>query len=170
MLCGALAVLTAAAAWTDLRERRIPNRLAIAGLVSGLAIHAGLAGAPGVGTAFLGAAVALLVYVPLFALRAIGGGDVKLMAAVGALAGPSHWPLIFVLAAIFGGIWAMLVLLAHRSLGQALVNTLHILTDAGRLRPPYRSRPELDIDHPKARSVPHGVAIALGTLVFLVFG
>ena len=41
----------------------------------------------------MGAGLALLIYVPLFALRAMGGGDVKLMAAVGAIVG--SWPASF---------------------------------------------------------------------------
>jgi prepilin peptidase CpaA len=163
-----MAILTLAAALCDLRSRRIPNWLTVSGLAAGLALQGALAGWPGVRAAALGCGLALLIYMPLFAVRAIGGGDVKLMAAVSALAGPQSWLVIFILASLTGGVLALLLILSRGVAGQALMNALHIVTEAGRMRPPYRSRPELDIEHPKALSVPHGVAIAVGTVVFLL--
>jgi prepilin peptidase CpaA len=165
-----MAVLTSVAAVSDLRDRRIPNWLTGGGVAAGFLLQGTVAGWPGVRNACFGCALALLVYIALFALRAIGGGDVKLMAAVGSLAGPQNWLVIFVLASITGGIWALFLIFARGAVGQAVVNTLHVLAEAGRLRPPYRDRPELDIGHPKALSVPHGAAIAVGILVFLMFG
>jgi prepilin peptidase CpaA len=163
-----MAILTLVAAAGDLRNRRIPNWLAACGLAAGFVLQGALAGWPGIRAAFLGCGLALLIYVPLFALRAMGGGDVKLMAAVGSLAGPQNWLVIFILASLAGGVWALLLILSRGAMGQALINAVHILTEAGRLRPPYQSRPELDVAHPKALSVPHGVAIAVGTGVFLM--
>lgn len=168
-LAWSLAALTVAAAAHDLGSRRIPNVLTGAGVLAGFGLHFWLAGWQGFTPAALGFGLALLIYLPLFAVRAIGGGDVKLMAAVGSLAGPQDWLLIFVLASLTGGIWALFVLFARGGTGQALVNALHIVVEAGRLRQPWRSRPELDVNHPKALSVPHGAAIAVGTIVFLMF-
>jgi len=76
-----LAALVIAAAVFDLRTRRIPNWLCTAGPLWGVAcqiVRFQCSGARGTG-------LALLIYVPLFALRAVGGGDVKLMAAVGSI-------------------------------------------------------------------------------------
>jgi prepilin peptidase CpaA len=137
-------------------------------VLAGVGLHTWLAGWGGSATAALGCGLALLVYVPLFAMRAMGGGDVKLMAAVGSLAGPQAWLVIFVLASLTGGIWALFVIFARGATGHALVNAVHILTEAGHLRQPWKSRPELDVSHPKALSVPHGAAIAVGTLLFLL--
>ena len=52
----------------------------------------------------------LLVYVPLYLIRGMGAGDVKLMAAVGAIAGPGHWLGIFLATAVIGGVVSLLVM------------------------------------------------------------
>src|SRR5580692_11271562 len=98
-----LAVLVIAAAIFDLRTRRIPNWLCAVGLIGGFAFQT-------TREAALGAGLALLIYVPLFALRAVGGGDVKLMAAVGSIAGPKSWIAIFLTTAILGGAIALVMI------------------------------------------------------------
>ncbi|MDX2181298.1 MAG: A24 family peptidase [Bryobacteraceae bacterium] len=94
--------LAAAATWFDLRERRIPNWLCAAGFALGVALHwrDGL----------LGAALAMAIYAPLYLLRGVGAGDVKLMAAVGAIAGPWNWLGVFAfssLATLAAALWAI---------------------------------------------------------------
>ena len=162
-----MTAITLVAAFTDLKARRIPNWLVLIGLVAGFSLNAVFGGWSGVAAAGLGFGLALLIYVPLFILRAMGGGDVKLMAAVGCMAGPHNWFAIFVLASVAGAVYAVFLLLAKRSMGGALWNIGHIVKELIRLRMPFRSKPELDIGHAKALSVPHGVSIAAGTLLFL---
>src|SRR5687767_3708853 len=106
-------VTTLTAAATDLRSRRIPNWLVVAGLLAGVTLNVVLAGWSGLLAAALGFALALAVYVPLFILRAMGGGDVKLMAAVGCMAGPQNWLTIFILASLAGGVMAIVILLSR---------------------------------------------------------
>lgn len=166
-IVAALTVITLVAAVTDIRSRRIPNWLVVAGVAAGFVLNIALGGWAGLKAAALGFGLALLIYVPLFLLRAMGGGDVKLMAAVGCLAGPHAWFYIFILASIAGGLYAMFLLMARRSMGGALWNMLYIVKELVRLRMPFRSKPELDIGHSSAISVPHGVSIAAGTLLFL---
>ena len=162
-----MAAITIVAAFTDIRSRRIPNWLVLSGLAAGFGLNIILSGWPGLKSAALGFGLALLIYVPLFILRAMGGGDVKLMAAVGCLAGPQAWLIIFILASVAGGLYAIFLLLARGALGGALSNILHIVKELVRLRLPFRSKPQLDIGHSLALSVPHGVSIAAGTLLFL---
>lgn len=162
-----MTAITLVAAFTDIRARRIPNWLVLTGLVAGFCLNTVFGGWSGLTASALGFGLALLIYVPLFILRAMGGGDVKLMAAVGCMAGPHNWFTIFVLASMAGAVYAVALLLARRSMGGALWNIGHIVKELIRLRMPFRSKPELDIGHAKALSVPHGVAIAAGTLLFL---
>lgn len=93
-----LALLIAACAY-DLRYRRIPNWLCIAGFLAGVVwnLHG----------SFTGAGVAILVYLPLWMLRAAGAGDVKLMAAAGSLLGWMGWLGVFAFSAVINGIWAL---------------------------------------------------------------
>jgi prepilin peptidase CpaA len=89
-------LLTAVAALQDLRTGLIPNRVVLVGVIGGLAISWTSAALSGGGSAVLSAAglsvlgLVLVGAVPLLLYRAggIGGGDVKLLAAVGAVLGP----------------------------------------------------------------------------------
>jgi prepilin peptidase CpaA len=163
-LAAALAALVAAAAFSDLRSRTIPNWLVVAGLAVavGGSIYFGR-----VFEALLGFGLASLVYLAFYALRAMGGGDVKLMAAVGAIAGPSNWFIIFIFTAIFGCLAALGVLIWNGGLAQALRNLRVVVSSLGRGVAPYTVREELDVASPSAVTLPHGIAIALGTLLFL---
>ncbi len=92
-----LLLLTAAA--LDIRDRRIPNVLTGAGVLVGLAF--GILEAHGLPlSALAGMALGLGIGFPLFALGALGAGDAKLLAAVGAFLGPTG----LVLTALYGGI------------------------------------------------------------------
>jgi prepilin peptidase CpaA len=95
----ALAILGAAAAIEDVRTRRVPDTLSQAMLATGLAaaILEGRAGA-----SLAGAAVGLALLLPLFAKRWVGGGDVKLLAGLGAWVGP-HAVVWTALCGLVGG-------------------------------------------------------------------
>lgn len=97
--------LAIAAMITDLRSRRIPNGLSV-----GLAVLAvGWALVTSVMPGVLECAIVLVVGFVLFACRALGGGDVKFMAA-GALMLPGKLaPFVFV-TTLVGGALALAVL------------------------------------------------------------
>jgi prepilin peptidase CpaA len=164
----ALAATTALAAFTDIRAREIPNWLSAAGIVAGIAIHVSYSGLSGLGYSLLGFGLALLIYVPLFAIRAMGGGDVKLMAAVGAIAGAKNWFNIFLLTCLASGAIAVCFLLWRGGLGKAFRNAGFIVGEVASGRAPHKSRPDLSVDSPSAITLPHAAAISIGTLAFLL--
>lgn len=157
--CLLLAAVTAAAAF-DIRSRRIPNALVVPAFLAGLAVHAFLGGFDGFLRAAAGAGLALLVYFPLFLLRGMGAGDVKLMAAVGALAGARAWFWIFVAAAVTGAAAGLLLALSRGRLRATLINTGFIVRQLLSFRNPSLGRAELSVDSASALRLPHGVAIA----------
>ncbi len=115
-------VLAAGATVTDVTAARIPNTLTILGAVAGVLAHALLSGGTGPWLSLAGLGAGLLVFFPIFALGGLGGGDVKLMAALGAWLG---WPAVLSLAlftALSGGVLAVVVALSHGYLRQALGN------------------------------------------------
>jgi prepilin peptidase CpaA len=164
----ALLGLTGIAAVTDARSRRIPNVLVVAGFVVGIALNTWLAGWPGTQQSLMGFGLAALVYVPLFILRAMGGGDVKLMAAAGAIVGPRDWFTLFILASLAGGAIAIAMLLTRSAFGSAFDNVRHIVKELAHFRAPYKSNAALDVASPKALTMPHGVAIAAGAVALLL--
>ena len=78
--------ITAVAAFTDYRSGKIYNWLTIPALVLGLVL-AGAFGWVALGAALQGLGLASLLFIPLFFLRILGGGDVKLMLAMGTVLG-----------------------------------------------------------------------------------
>src|SRR5260370_1495562 len=96
----ALAGLVVVAAVYDIRLRRIPNWLAAAGFCLGFILKTAILRLDGLALAGLGAMLALALYLPLFALRALGGGDVKLMCAIAALTVPRNLIILLLLPSI----------------------------------------------------------------------
>jgi prepilin peptidase CpaA len=165
----ALVAVTGLAALTDLYSRRIPNPLVVAGFAAGVLLNTWLSGWQGAFHAAMGFGLALLIYIPLFALRAMGGGDVKLMAAAGAIVGPRDWFTLFIFASVVGGVIALGMLMARRSMGPAFWNMMHIAKELAHLRMPYSSNAALDISSSQALTMPHGVAIGIGAALLVAF-
>jgi prepilin peptidase CpaA len=162
-----LAVVAALAAITDWRTRRIPNWLTLAGFLAGCAANAYTGGATGLGHALAGAALAFAIHLPLFLMRASGGGDVKLMTALGAIVGPQDWLVLFVISALLGGVAALAVILWQRAFRRTLRNLLHIAREVMRFRAPHVSRTELDIADERSLTIPRGVLVGCAVAMFL---
>ena len=81
-------VLVIVAAVHDLREFRIPNRLIVAGIVAGVSVIV-IRAFTGeyIGNYILGTLVGLAGMIFLYIIRAVGAGDVKLLAVIGMLTG-----------------------------------------------------------------------------------
>ena len=166
----ALAVIAAVGFAFDIKSRRLPNWLTLSGLVVGFGLQIHTRGVHGGLEALLGAALGGLVYLGLYAIGAMGAGDVKLMAAVGAIAGPVNWLVIFVYTSLAGGLIALGAVIARGRIGETMGNVGFILSRLLRLRSPRRERPQLDVRSSKAMTLPHGVAIAVGSYLFLILG
>ncbi|MEO8663100.1 MAG: A24 family peptidase [Bryobacteraceae bacterium] len=162
-----LILLVTTAAIFDIRFRRIPNWLVLVGLILGFTVNIVLFGLTGLKTAGLGMLLGFGVYLLLHLLHAMGAGDVKLMAAVGSMVGPGAWFGIFLLTAMIGGVFALILLVLKGRLRQGLWNVGFIFTELSHFRAPYMTREELDVKSSKALRLPHGVTIAAGTLAYL---
>jgi prepilin peptidase CpaA len=167
-----LVLIAFTAAVFDIRSRRIPNWLNLSGIILGFALNALLAypyPLEGLKHAGVGMLFAFAVYFVLYLIHAMGAGDVKLMAALGAiLASPSNWFRLFIIVALIGGIFALTLLLAKGRVRKTLWNVAFLLNELGHARAPFMRREELDVKSPKAVTLPHGFTIAVGCLVFLV--
>ena len=162
-----LLVLAVVAAIYDLRYRRIPNWLVLTGLLLGIAINSFLFEWAGLKLSLTGMAVGFGIYFPLYLLRGMGAGDVKLMAAIGAIVGWADWLGIFFLTAIVGGIAAVALLASRKQLASGFANVGYLLLLLLTFRAPYARKEELDVTSQKAVKLPHGVMIAWGCLLFL---
>ena len=158
------------AALTDLRWRRIPNWLTVSTVVMAFLLNALLAypsPMEGVWLATRGFLLAFGLNLAMYALHMTGAGDVKLMAAIGALVGASNFLGIFLLNAFIGGVLAIILVLVKGRLRQTLWNVGYLIGEIARWHAPYLSREQLDVNSPKALTLPRGVPICLGVVAFL---
>lgn len=163
-----LALVVVLAAVFDLQRRRVPNWLTFGGVLIGVGLNAFLPSGAGLLPSLKGVGLALLIYLPLHLLRAIGAGDVKLMAAIGAVVGPTDWLAIFLLTAVIGGLAAALLVVIKGRLRRTAGNIGQILSRLLRGKAPYRDSPELDVRNPESVGLPHGAIAACGAATFLV--
>jgi len=162
-----LLLVVGIAAVYDIRYRRIPNWLVLSGIVLGTSLNTFLFGWPGLRFSLLGLGLAFLVYFPLYLLRGMGAGDVKLMASVGSMVGWSDWVGIFMITAILGAMAAIALLLSRNRLRRGLANVGYLIAELVSFRAPYARNEELDLSSSKSLKLPHGVVIACGCVVFL---
>lgn len=157
------AVASSVAVFTDLRARRIPDWLTLPTLVLALLVRwalAGWAGPLGLADGLLGFGVAFLVFFLLAIGGGMGMGDVKLMAAVGAILGfeRSLYALVFI--SVAGGMQALGWAIRHSRLRHTLAASLL------RLFRPFARRRAAEA---KPQYIPYAVAIAVGTAATLLF-
>ena len=161
----ALLILGAGVAATvvDIRQRRVPNVLTM-GLASvGLLIAMAGLGTVTLGGSLGGLALGLALLLPAHIFGATGAGDVKLLAAFGALLGPADVFDAFLRAAILGGVMALAVALWRGRLRETLYGTAMLVTTRSRTMAAV-------IEHPAANNrFPYAPAIALGAAL-AVFG
>jgi len=156
----ALAVACATtAAVLDHRQGHIPNAVTYPCLLAGFMLAAAGGGLAGIGLAFAGIIAAGMIFIIAFAAGSCGGGDVKLMAALGAILG--LWPAIDVtLAALMVGGVIALFSMARRVQWSVLarnVGLFALLLPAG-----FRDAASVLKPRETHHTVRFGVAAALG--------
>jgi prepilin peptidase CpaA len=151
-----------AGAVTDVRSARIPNRLTYSAVVVALGLRAALLGVSGLKSGALGMLVAGGLFLFLFVLGAMGGGDMKLMAAVGAWVGSDEVMTLILAAALAGGVLAIGRIIFRNMLGETVRNTIRLIFY--RFTSGMQPHPELNVQAPGSQRVPFGVAIAVGAL------
>lgn len=161
LITSALVSLVLVASYTDLRSRRIPNILTVSGFFVALVLRLAL-GPAAFADGLLGAVVALAVSVPLVAVGAMGGGDAKMLAAVGAFVGLGNLPIALLATALAGGLMALAVVLRRGVLTETLAHCKTILTWWS---PQKRATSSLrTLRTPGAVAIPYGVAIGAGAI------
>jgi prepilin peptidase CpaA len=112
---------------TDLNSRRIPNGLTFGAALLGFLYQFLSGGFDGLGQAAAGWVVGAAIFIVPFALGGLGGGDVKLLAALGAWLGPADVLWLSLYAGVAGGVLAIVVSALYGYLGTALQNVYLLL-------------------------------------------
>jgi prepilin peptidase CpaA len=173
-----LVTLLLTAVVCDLRTRRIPNTLVAVGIALGffflIAARMGgdhfvnSVGATGIGSALLGGLTGLALFLPFYALRTMGAGDVKLLAMIGVWLGPQHvaWAALWTLLA--GGALALLVALGTGVMRPVLAN-LHAMLFTSLMQARTGGRLGMSTSAQTTGRLPYAVAIGCGTTAELAF-
>lgn len=166
---GVLFILLTIAAVIDARTYKIPNWLTGGGAGFALIYSAMTHPTPqhGLLWALAGLAIGFVIMLPLFALRVMGAGDVKLMAMVGAFLG--YPDTFYAVLAIFmvGGFAALAFAIYHGMLGRLFEN-LKTTTGIMLLSAMTGMRPQAVTEESKSiGKLPYGVSIAVGTIGYV---
>ncbi len=155
-----LYVVIAVCAVTDIKESKVPNIVTYPAIVAGLLLAALAGGFPGFLNSLLGFSLGFAMMFFLFLWGGFGGGDVKLMGAVGAVKG---YPFILYAAfysAIVGGIYSLALVIWRGKLKRTFFNIGHQLIAF--VRP--SSAFAVPLDKKESIAIPFGFCICLGTL------
>ncbi len=165
-LATALFTFVLACCVVDLRTRRIPNALSGAALLVGIALNALYFGWAGALSALGGMLVMVAILLAPFALGGLGGGDVKMMAAVGAFLGPRLAVLGLTTGMVLGGVVMVIHLLRVGRLAEKLAALKHMMLSLVVTRSVTALR--IAADDPGAISLPYSIPLGLGTAAVVV--
>ena len=150
-----LPFILAFACYGEIKARRIPNWLTLGAIALGLGAAAIEGGVDGLWDSALGLAIAGGLFLPFCLLGVVGGGDMKLMAAVGAITG---WPMVLRVVCntcIAGGVISIAIMAWNGILLTTLANVFRIMVGMPRKAHGLHKQP----------MVPYALAITLGTLI-----
>jgi prepilin peptidase CpaA len=161
--------LTTTALVSDLRTRRLPNWLTVSGLALAVILHTVMGGFAGLGFALLGFVTGFGLLLILWLIGGAGGGDVKLMGALGAWLGASLTLRVFLVSTALAAVVTAAILLAGvLSRGFGHVQRRYLATgSAGQLSIQGSSGSDARNRRQRLRLMPYAVPVALGTWLVL---
>jgi len=153
--------LAAVVTYHDVRYRRIPNPFVLAALVGGVTINLILNGLPGLYSSLSGCGLAFIFMFMLHVFGAMGAGDVKLFAAIGAVIGAKLVVPTFVVVVLTGGLLAVVSMVRSGMFLTTMHRVLQIFV--GML--PGWQMPKFAVPTDRRYTIPYGVAITLGSII-----
>lgn len=153
------------AAVSDIRFQKIPNLLTYSTMFVALAYHTIMNGLAGLFFSLEGLGLGIGVLIIFYVLGGMGAGDVKLMGAVGGLLGPKGVFEAFLLTAIIGGIYSIIILVLKSYAKKTIRGLLMKLKTCISAKQFIAITP---VENKKKPKLCYGVAIALGTILSVI--
>lgn len=151
----------------DVKSRRIPNFITMPAFVFGLALHLALGGWKQLLTSLAAGVICGAIFLVFYLAGGMGAGDVKLILAVGCIAGLSHVAYLLVLTALSGGVTAIVWAMARGRLQQTIMNVGELASHHRHEGlPPH---PDLNLKNAATLRLPYALAIAGGSILTLYF-
>ncbi len=151
--------------YTDVRYRRIPNKYVLITLISGLILNTVFGGFNGLLASIGGCLLAFFLMLALHIFGAMGAGDVKLFAAVGAIIGFKLVLPTFAIVLITGFALAIYSMFRARVASQTMLRVLQFFVG---LLPGWQLPRFTALATDRRHTIPYGVAITVGSLISLV--
>jgi prepilin peptidase CpaA len=148
-------------AYYDVRYRRIPNAFVLATLAAGVAINGMFAGLPGIAASLAGCVLGFGLMFMLHVFGAMGAGDVKLFAAIGAVIGAGLVIPTFIVVILTGGVLAVVSMIRAGMVMTTMHRVLQIFV--GML--PGWEMPKFAVPTDRRHTLPYGVAITMGSII-----
>jgi len=164
LLDGLLIILLGICLFTDLKSRKIYNKVLLPVLFIALVIQIFSKGWSGFSSSLLGLTVGFLILLIPYMMKGMGAGDVKLMAVIGAIQGPLFILATAVYMAVIGGVIALLLILFRLIKSKQWLSLFHrnsLMT--------YGMKLAVVRSHSSNQTLPYGVAIAGGALCTMIF-
>jgi prepilin peptidase CpaA len=161
----AASLVALAGAAFDLKSRRIPNFITGPALLAGLLLHFGLDGWHGLLMSLSAGLICGVIFLIFYLAGGMGAGDVKLITAVGCLAGLSNSAYLLILTSLAGGAMGIVFALMRGKLKSTLGNvaSLAVHHKYQGLTP----HPSLNVSNADTLRLPYGLAIAAGSCITL---
>ncbi|MBN2561497.1 MAG: prepilin peptidase [Phycisphaerae bacterium] len=156
------------ACWSDFRRHRVPNWLNAGIAVAGLGTRAAYEGWSGLGAGGLGMLVGFGVLVLLWAMHAMGAGDVKFMAALGSWLGPQLTFSAVIVGGLAGGLIAAGLIVYRRCWFEASANVGVLLTKVGTIKTAFSEFGSAKSLSQATGVLPYAIPLSIGTGIVLM--
>ena len=150
--------------YTDLRYRKVFNFLIVSAIIIGLGLNFIIDGNAGLKNSLAGMGAGFCFLIIFYLLEGVGAGDVKFMAAVGALKGMRFVLVGGMYGAVIGGLAAIIILIYKKrliSVAKMLYYSLLVFLTA-------KTKESLEFDKKDSFSLPYSVFLSAGMLIHLL--
>lgn len=149
----------------DVKSRRVPNFITGPAVLFGLLLHLSLGGWRQLLTSAAAGLICGAVFLVFYLAGGMGAGDVKLITAVGCIAGLSNIGYVLVLTAISGGVMAVGLATLRGKLKETFFNVGALAAHHGQAG--LTPHPELNVLNSNTLQLPYALAIAAGCTLAL---
>ncbi len=159
---GLIIFLVGAALISDIRIYKIKNQIVYPFMLMGLTLNIAIFGLQGLKTSIEGIFIPIVLLFPLYLLRMLGAGDIKLFSAIGSIMGVAFILKCMIVSSLAGGLMALCIM-TFRTNGRARLRYLYQYLKASLLamKPlSYQDFTKVNDGH-----FPFALAVALGTLI-----
>ncbi|HEY7422821.1 MAG TPA: A24 family peptidase [Gemmataceae bacterium] len=165
-------VASLALAFIDVYKFKIYNVLIYPLLLAGLIYHVLAGGVPSLANSLAGMLVGFAIFFPFYALGGVGGGDVKLLAAIGAWLGLPLTFAVFLASSLLAGLYALILVVAYGRVRETYLNLrigwLRVKALSRHLGVDDRIETEVKQLDRGRRIIPFAAMVALGLFLLLL--